>query len=113
MKKEKLWQTSMDFFAPTCHQKSERSFFIHGWQFPICARCTGLYLGYIIGIMMLLQDLYVSIWICFLSLFLMLLDWFLQYKNIMMSNNLRRFLSGGFAGIAIVQLLGYVWRMIL
>jgi uncharacterized membrane protein len=28
-----------------CHQRPERSFFIHGQQLPVCARCTGLYLG--------------------------------------------------------------------
>ena len=28
-----------------CHQKPERSFFWDGHQFPVCARCTGLYLS--------------------------------------------------------------------
>jgi uncharacterized membrane protein len=28
-----------------CHQRSERSFFFHGHQFAVCARCTGIYLG--------------------------------------------------------------------
>ena len=28
-----------------CHQRPERSFFIGGQQLPVCARCTGLYLG--------------------------------------------------------------------
>ena len=28
-----------------CHQRPERSFFIGGRQLPVCARCTGLYLG--------------------------------------------------------------------
>jgi uncharacterized membrane protein len=28
-----------------CHQMPERSFFIDGRQLPVCARCTGLYLG--------------------------------------------------------------------
>ncbi len=28
-----------------CHQKSERSFFWDGHQFPVCARCTGVYLS--------------------------------------------------------------------
>lgn len=29
-----------------CHRKPERSFFYKGKQFPVCARCTGFYLGY-------------------------------------------------------------------
>jgi len=28
-----------------CHQRPERSFFLHGQQLPVCARCTGLYAG--------------------------------------------------------------------
>jgi uncharacterized membrane protein len=26
-----------------CHQRAERSFWIHGRPMPVCARCTGLY----------------------------------------------------------------------
>ena len=28
-----------------CHQRPERSFFVHAQQLPVCARCTGLYAG--------------------------------------------------------------------
>jgi uncharacterized membrane protein len=28
-----------------CHQRPERSFHLWGAQMPVCARCTGLYLG--------------------------------------------------------------------
>ncbi|HEY2434127.1 MAG TPA: DUF2085 domain-containing protein [Vicinamibacterales bacterium] len=28
-----------------CHQRPERSFFFHGRQLAVCARCTGLYFG--------------------------------------------------------------------
>ena len=28
-----------------CHQIPERSFYLHGFQLPVCARCLGLYAG--------------------------------------------------------------------
>ncbi len=34
-----------------CHQLPERSFFWDGHQFPVCARCTGLYLSGALGLM--------------------------------------------------------------
>jgi len=33
-------------FSYFCHQIPERSFFIAGHQFAVCARCTGLYAGF-------------------------------------------------------------------
>lgn len=33
-----------------CHQRPDRSFFYKGYQFPVCARCTGLFVGYFVGI---------------------------------------------------------------
>jgi uncharacterized membrane protein len=34
-----------------CHQLPDRSFFIDGRQLPVCARCTGLYLSGVAGIL--------------------------------------------------------------
>jgi len=34
-----------------CHQRPDRSFFWDGHQFPVCARCTGLYVSAAIGVM--------------------------------------------------------------
>jgi uncharacterized membrane protein len=36
--------------ALICHQRPERSFFFDTHQFPVCARCTGLYLSGAVGI---------------------------------------------------------------
>jgi len=38
-------------FAPLCHQLGERSFIVAGITLPVCARCTGIYLGFLAGIL--------------------------------------------------------------
>jgi uncharacterized membrane protein len=38
------------FGALICHQRPERSFFWGVHQFPVCARCTGLYLSSAAGV---------------------------------------------------------------
>ena len=34
-----------------CHQRPDRSFFWAGHQLPVCARCTGLYLSALTGVL--------------------------------------------------------------
>lgn len=104
-KQEKRWQWWMDVMARTCHQKSERSFFYQGWQFPVCARCSGMYLGYAIGIILVLFHQLMPWWLSACLLFVMWLDWWIQYKQIKASTNVRRCLTGFGAGIAIIHLL--------
>jgi uncharacterized membrane protein len=40
---------SRKFFSHVCHQIPEHSFIYHNFVFPVCARCTGIYLGLFIG----------------------------------------------------------------
>ncbi len=86
-----------------CHQKPERSFFIGGYQFPVCARCTGVLLGYLAAIPAFLMTglhLLLSLAGC-LVLFL---DWLLQQKGIRESNNVRRLVTGCLGGFGIMSL---------
>ncbi len=39
----------MYFFAPVCHQIAERSFRIMNYPLAVCARCSGIYLGFLFG----------------------------------------------------------------
>jgi uncharacterized membrane protein len=37
------------FFGATCHQIPERSFKLFGHPLAVCARCTGIYFGFLLG----------------------------------------------------------------
>ena len=37
-------------FSHVCHQIPERSFYIAGYPFAVCARCTGLYVGFAVAV---------------------------------------------------------------
>ena len=43
---EGVWSAIVYGLASTvCHQRPERSFVLNGGQFPVCARCAGLYVS--------------------------------------------------------------------
>lgn len=103
-KQIKLWAACMRLGNRCgCHQREDRSFFIKGWQFPICSRCTGILTGQIIRI--ILFSISIPVLMDIIFLFLMFLDWYLQFKQIKESTNKRRFLTGNLAGIAQMDLL--------
>lgn len=88
-----------------CHQMQERSFFISGYQLPLCARCTGIFIGIIFTIPILIIGFNVPIYIPIIFLFPMIIDGMIQYFNILKSTNFRRFITGllfGFSHIFIV-----------
>jgi uncharacterized membrane protein len=37
-------------FKPACHQLPERSFYLFGAPLAVCARCTGIYAGAVLGV---------------------------------------------------------------
>ena len=39
-------------FSSFCHQRPERSFFVWGYQLGVCARCTFLYVGILVGMLL-------------------------------------------------------------
>jgi uncharacterized membrane protein len=49
-----LWEKARVIGYALCHQLPDRSFFIHEHQSPLCARCTGMYLGFSIGLIFLI-----------------------------------------------------------
>ena len=76
-----------------CHCRADRSFFFRGTQFPICARCTGMGIGFLIAAVSL-WFYRPSFWLTILLMIPMIIDGVLQLKTSYESNNLRRFFTG-------------------
>lgn len=87
-----------------CHQLPERSFFFKGRQFPICARCTGILIGYLIGIIYILTFKELHIFLELLLMLPLLIDGTGQYLGYFQSTNVRRLLTGILAGISTICL---------
>lgn len=104
-KKTSVWIFLMRLGAITgCHQMHQRSLFFKGYQFPVCARCTGLFVGQTAGLAFCaichaaLFDIKVLGLCAALSVAALGIDGFLQLKKVWVSTNVRRFLTGLFCG---------------
>lgn len=114
-KRDKIWIKSMDWCSKYwgCHQLPERSFFIGKYQFPICARCTGIILGYIISF--IYSILYAKLNIVFAICFLipMAFDGLLQFLTDYISNNAKRFITGILGGFGVIQIVKNIMLFII
>ena len=103
-KHDELWLKLMAIGCHSgCHQMPERSFFIKGYQFPVCARCTGVLIGYIsalISCFFVRQNIFISIACCLV----MLVDWLLQRLKIKSSTNPRRLVTGIIGGFGVMSI---------
>lgn len=86
-----------------CHQMPQRSFFIKGKQFPVCARCTGVFIGNILAYMVffiycLPSEIYI------MGCAIMFVDWYVQYIGIYNSTNVRRLITGVVGGYSLATL---------
>ena len=100
-----------------CHQKPERSFFIKGHQFPVCARCTGFYSGLVVYLVYsLFYSHPYSLNMLILSMILMIpvaVDGVTQYFGPRESTNTLRFVTGFIGGIGLIIFLKIVFTFIL
>lgn len=104
-KKDKFWIKLMDMgHLMGCHQMPERSFFLRGYQLPVCARCTGVIIGEIIEIFLIYLKTNINLTIAILMLCIMGLDWGVQYLKIRQSTNLRRLITGISGGIGLTYI---------
>ncbi|MDF2700531.1 MAG: hypothetical protein K0Q49_2090 [Haloplasmataceae bacterium] len=100
-----IWETLMHIGRKCgCHQFQSRSFFYRNFQFPICARCTGIIIGEFILAPISLLFSYNNIIFNIMLLSIMVTDGLLQYFKILESNNIRRLITGLMGGYAFMLL---------
>ena len=106
--KVKCWLALMKFGAKMgCHQMHERSFFFKGYQFPVCARCTGVFVGEIISIIAIVLDFRIHIVYALALVVPLAVDGGVQYINVWKSNNIRRVITGILAGVGLTYAYFY------
>lgn len=105
--KLKIWIKAMDICRKYwgCHQLPERSLFIKGYQFPVCTRCMGIWIGIILSVAFLIFKITIPIRLSLLFMFVMIIDGGIQYVFKIMSNNVKRIVTGTLYGFGIIQLI--------
>lgn len=81
-----------------CHRMKSRSLTIKGHTLPLCARCTGILLGYIFFPLLLIVELYFPLWLGIVLNLPMVLDGWTQKKQLRTSNNPLRLTTGIVSG---------------
>ena len=86
-----------------CHQMHDRSFFWKGSQYPLCARCTGLLIGQSAALFLFLLfihfDIRFLLCLAAASVLIMGIDGLGQMKNLWLSTNPRRLVTGILCGL--------------
>jgi uncharacterized membrane protein len=83
-----------------CHRRKDRSLRISGYTFPLCARCTGLWLGFAMGLLVRFAGLHMPLIFAFVLMLPLTVDGLTQLAGYRESNNRLRLLSGILFGIA-------------
>ncbi len=109
---DELWIKLMKIGAHCgCHQRPDRSLFIKGYQFPICARCTGILLGRAIGVVVE-SKIHLRTMIGIALMLPLVIDGGTQFLKLQTSNNRRRVATGVLYGTGSVVLFANILRCI-
>lgn len=110
---ERIWMSSMKACGKYCgcHQMPERSFFIGSYQFPLCARCTGILAGHLAGIVIsIFRDVSFRSLIGTIPL---MVDGTVQQLTSYESTNSRRFCTGMLYGFGVMSSCIHVIRKVM
>jgi uncharacterized membrane protein len=94
-------------FRPFCHGMPERCFRLEGIPMPICARCTGIYAGFLMGVFLMfavrkLQRMRLPAWLALALVAPLFIDGVTQGIGLRESTNELRVVTGLLAGMALV-----------
>lgn len=100
--------------ASVCHQIPERSLKMGGLILPICARCSGIYIGFFICAIFMflifrkresdLPSLYILI-ILIIFVLSTVVDGLLSYLSVIETNNIARFITGFLSGSSTMAII--------
>jgi len=99
-------------FSFVCHQIPERSFHLAGYKFAVCSRCTGLYSGFALAVLIypIVRSLRRVetpgiVWL-FLAAVPLVIDFSLGYFSIWQNTHASRFATGALLGsVAVFYIL--------
>jgi uncharacterized membrane protein len=95
-----------------CHRKPERSFFWKGQQFPLCARCTGIQVGYLSLPIFSFGWVVWPWWMVVVMLLPTVVDGYTQAYFDRESNNWLRLATGICAGASLMQFAAFTGQWI-
>ena len=87
-----------------CHQRPERSFFVKGYQMPVCARCEGELIG-ILAALIAVWFFRPPYWLMAVMMVPMAADGLIQGLTKYESTNLRRLITGILFGFGITMIV--------
>jgi uncharacterized membrane protein len=92
------------FFSRICHQIDARSFHIDGEKFGVCIRCSAIYFGFLVGLLLapifgLFRRIHIPKQILLLiTIVPMLIDVVLNDTNLLISTTMTRIITGALFG---------------
>ena len=101
-----------EVFGKVCHQIPERSLHLEGNKLAVCSRCTGLYAGFALSVLLYplarslrRVDTPSRLWL-FLAVLPIGVDWALGFFGLWANTHLSRFMTGAlFSAVAAVYVL--------
>ncbi len=104
-----VWERIADygyvFFAATCHQIDDRSFFIFGNKVAVCSRCASVYTAFLAGVILypfikgLENKKLPSLWILIIFALLLFSDAALDALDVIKNTFISRAVSGSLIGV--------------